>query len=398
MSDTGTGDALLFRPIRLRGVTARNRIVVSPMCQYASDDGTPTDWHLAHLVRFAIGGAGIVFCEETAVEARGRKTYRCAGLWDDRQIPTYRRITALLKSLEAVPAIQLGHSGRKGSCHDAMHDWAPLTERDARDGCPPWTTLAPSALPGEPGRPLPHAMDKGDIDTVITAFAEAARRAAEADFEICEIHGAHGYLIHQFLSPIANQRDDDYGGSRDNRMRFALDVARAVRAAWPDDKPLFYRASCIDGPGGVWDLDDTVALARALKDCGVDVIDCSSGGFHGDSAMPPLVRLPGYQVGFAETIRRDADIATMAVGLITEAQQAETILRHGQADLIAMARELMARADWPVDAARELGMGNHLDLYPPAYRHRLKQRDMTVRANLELADDPQALLEMIERT
>ena len=223
-------------------------------------------------------------------------------------------------------------------------------------------------------------------------------RANQAGFDICEIHGAHGYLIHQFLSPIANQRDDHYGGSRDKRMRFALDAARAVRAAWPDDKPLFFRASCIDGPGGLWDLDDTVALARALKDCGVDVVDCSSGGFRGTSTMPVLPRLPGYQVEFAETIRRDADIATMAVGLITKARQAEGILQEGRADLIAMARELMACADWPVEAARALGVDDHLDLYPPAYGHRLKQREMAVRANLELADDPQALLELIEQT
>ena len=398
MTDTSADDTLLFRPIHLRGVTARNRIVVSPMCQYASEDGAPADWHLAHLARFAIGGAGVVFCEETAVEARGRKTYRCAGLWDDKQIPAYQRLTTMLKNLEAVPAIQLGHSGRKGSCHDAMHDWAPLTERDAADGYPPWTTVAPSALPAGPDHPAPSAMNESDIETVVTAFADAARRAAEAGFDICELHGAHGYLIHQFLSPIANHRDDHYGGSRDNRMRFALDVTRAVRTAWPDDKPLFYRASCIDGPGGLWDLDDTVALAHALKDCGVDVVDCSSGGFRGTSAMPVLPRLPGYQVEFAETIRRDADIATMAVGLITDARQAEAVLQKGQADLIAMARELMARADWPAQAAQELGVKDHLDLYPPAFRHRLKQREVTVRANLELADDPRALLELIERT
>ena len=241
-------------------------------------------------------------------------------------------------------------------------------------------------------------MDQNDIDDVIMAFAEAARRAAESGFEICEIHGAHGYLIHQFLSPIANHRDDDYGGGRDNRMRFALDVVRAVRAAWPDGRPLFYRASCIDGPGGIWNLDDTVALARALKTCGVDVIDCSSGGFRGDSAMPVLPRVAGYQTGFSETIRREADISTMAVGLIADAEQAETILQLGQADLIAIAREVMAHADWPIDAARELGVDGYLGLYPPAYRHRLKQRDKVARANQELADDPDALLELIEST
>ena len=393
-----TGDPLLFQTYRLRDVVARNRVVVSPMCQYASDDGAPTDWHLAHLGRFAIGGAGIVFYEETAVEERGRKTYQCAGLWKDEQIPAFRRVTTLLKSLSAVPAIQLGHSGRKGSCHDALHDWAPLTERDAREGFAPWTTLAPSALPIDEHHPTPRAMDEADIAAVLSAFAEAARRADQAGFEICEIHGAHGYLIHQFLSPLANRRDDGYGGSRENRMRFALDVARSVRASWPQGKPLFYRASCMDGPGGLWDLDDTVALSRALKPCGVDVIDCSSGGFRGTSAMPVLPRVPGYQVDFAATIKREADIPTMAVGLITDARQAEAILNSGQADLIAMARELMAHADWPVHAARELGIDNYLDLYPPGFTQRLRQRDKVARANLDLVGDPDALLELIEST
>ena len=348
---------LLFTPITLRGITARNRVVVSPMCQYVSVDGGPTDWQFVHFGRYAMGGAGIVFGEETAVEARGRKTYHCAGIWNDHQARAYRRITDFIKEMGAVPAIQLGHCGRNAGSHGAMQEWRALDERDARAGMPPWRGLAPSPLPARRGFPVPIEMDHDDIRSVLAAFRDAAKRATDAGYDICEIHGAHGYLIHQFLSPVSNRRTDAYGGSRENRMRFALEVAETVRAAWPQDRPLFFRVSAVDGKGGLWGLDDTVALAHELRARDVDLVDCSSGGIGGDSDMALVPRVPGYQVPYASRVRRETGIMTMAVGLITEPSQAEAVLAEGHADLVAMARELMIHADWPLRAAKELQGG-----------------------------------------
>ena len=371
--------ALLFTPLALRGVTLRNRIVVSPMCQYASVDGAPVDWHLAHLGRYAIGGAGLVFYEETAVEARGRKTHACAGIYRDDHVPAYRRVARMIRDIGATAGIQLGHSGRKASVKSAMQDWAPLTEADAREGQPPWQGVAPSALPAGPGKHVPREMDRDDIRAVIDAFRAATRRALEAEFEVLEIHGAHGYLLHQFLSPISNRRTDAYGGDREARMRFPLEVAEAVRAAWPAELPLFYRVSAIDGAGGAWSLNDSVAFARALAERGVDVVDCSSGGITGDTDMRAAPAAPGGQVPFAERLRREAGVMTMAVGFITEPGQAEAILREGRADLVGMARELMYHADWPVHAAHALGVPDHLRLFPPPYAHRLLRREEILR-------------------
>jgi len=374
----GTDLPLLFTPIQLKSVTARNRIVASPMCQYASEDGAPNDWQLAHLGRLAIGGCGIVFGEETGVEARGRKTYTCAGIWDDAHISAYRRINDFLRAYDAVPAIQLGHAGRKASCHDAIKDWVPLTEADAADGLPPWQAIAPSAIPQSPNHPVPKAMSEEDMADVIDAYAAAARRSVAAGYDILEIHGAHGYLLHQFLSPLTNKRNDAFGGSRENRMRFPLEVTRATRAAWPDDKPLFYRISSVDGQGGMWNIEDSICFARALKDEGVDIIDCSSGGIVGSASMSTVPRLPAFQVPFSERVKKEAAIGTMAVGLITEAEQAEAILRKGQADLIAIARELMWYADWPAHAAKTLGLEDHRFM-PERYAHRLRLRDTQAR-------------------
>jgi 2,4-dienoyl-CoA reductase-like NADH-dependent reductase (Old Yellow Enzyme family) len=377
MTSNGAGEArqpLLFTPITLRGVTARNRIVVSPMCQYVSVDGGPTDWQFVHFGRYAMGGAGIVFGEETAVEARGRKTYHCAGIWNDHQARAYRRVTDFIKQLGAVPAIQLGHCGRNAGSHGAMEEWRALDERDARAGMPPWRGLAPSPLPARRGFPVPIEMDHDDIRTVLAAFRDATHRATDAGYDIAEIHGAHGYLIHQFLSPVSNRRTDAYGGSRENRLRFALEVAETVRAAWPQDKPLFFRVSAVDGKGGLWGLDDTVALARDLREREVDVVDCSSGGISGDSDMALVPRVPGYQVPYASRVRREAGVMSMAVGLITDPQQAESVLREGHADLVAMARELMIHADWPLLAAKALE-GGHYDLMAPSIAHRLRRRD-----------------------
>ena len=366
--------SMLFSPLQLGDVTARNRVVVSPMCQYNSTNGIPGDWHIAQLGRYALGGAGIVFGEETATEARGRKTHQCAGLWDDAQIPAYRRMTDFLKAHGAVPAIQLGHSGRKGSVFGATQDWRPITPKTATPDCPIWEPIAPSAVPMSNAHQIPREMTVADIQAVVESFAAAIRRSLEAGYDIVEIHGAHGYLIHQFLSPITNRRGDAYGGDRANRMRFALEVAEAARAALPAN-PLFWRVSAIDGQGGAWDFQDTKALALELKAKGIDVIDCSSGGITGGSEMATVKRVPGYQVAFAEEIRREVGIQTMAVGLITEAEQAEHIVSSGQADLVALARELIWNPNWPAHAAKALGVNNPYDLMPEEFAFRLQRRD-----------------------
>ena len=367
----------LFRPLALRGLTARNRIVVSPMSQYAAVDAAPTDWHLVHLGKFAMGGAAIVFVEETAVEERSRKTYSCPGIYTDAQARAWRRITDFLRSQGALSAIQLGHAGRKVATRAPWDGFAPLTDADAKRGKPPWRGIAPSPIAFRPGALVPREMDTDDIRAVIAAHVDAARRSCDAGFDICEIHGAHGYIIQQFLSPITNQRRDRYGGDLAGRMRFCLELIAAVRAAWPADRPLFFRASCVDGKGGAWELEDTIALARELKSRGVDVIDCSSGGIEGPLTLAVVPRVPGYHVPFAERIRREADMPTMAVGLITQAQQAEDYLADGRCDLVALAREMMWDPNWPIHAAATLGGVDPLELAPKPYAWWLRRREET---------------------
>ncbi len=370
---------LLFTPIKLAGLTARNRIVVSPMCQYSSEEGGPSDWHLVHLGKFALGGAAIIFCEETAVEQRARKTYGCAGIYSDKHVPMYQRITEFISKNNSIAAMQIGHSGRKASCGAPWTNFKPLTDDDAKTGHAPWRGVSPSAVRHRDDAQVPHELSVADIKAVIASWREAALRTLNAGFEIIEIHGAHGYLIHQFLSPLANKRSDAYGGDLQGRMRFALELTEAVRGVWPKDKPLWFRVSAVDGEngseGGAWSMDDTVTLARELKARGVDVIACSSGGINGPLNMAIVPRVPGYQVPYAERVRHDAAIATCAVGLITEPEHAEAILQRGQADLIAMAREFMYNPNWPVHAARQLGVTDYLDLLPTEYAWWLKRRE-----------------------
>jgi 2,4-dienoyl-CoA reductase-like NADH-dependent reductase (Old Yellow Enzyme family) len=378
---------LLFRPIKMRGVTARNRIMLGPMSQYLAIDGNLTDWHLVHLGQFAIGGAGIVCSEETAVEARGRRTHHCAGMYTDEHVRGYRRITDFIKEMGAVPAIQLGHAGRRGSVRGPWEGRAPLGAGDVAKGNAPWTTVSSSAIPHGPGRPAPVALDRQEIKEEVGAWRDAARRAADAGFDALEIHGAHGYLINQFLSPVANRRNDAYGGDRAGRMRFVLELTEAVRTAWPADRPLFFRVSAVDGKGGHWDMDDTVALARELKARGVDFIDCSCGGLEGDSSLPAVPRhMPGYNVVYSDHVRREAGIATIVVGMITEPEQAESILREGKADIIAMARELMCNPYWAVHAAKALGLSDWLNVLPENYAFRLYPREEELRIQKEAAD------------
>lgn len=374
--------SLLFTPIELGSLKARNRVVVSPMCQYSSDDGGPADWHLVHLGQFAMGGAGIVFCEETAVEARGRKSYHCAGIYKDAHIPGYRRINDFLRSHGAIPAIQIGHGGRKGSGCSPWEGYRPLNAEDAQNGCPPWQTVSASAIPAGDKAPAPHALTISEIREVVAAWREAALRATDAGYDIIEVHAAHGYLIHQFLSPLTNRREDAYGGDLEGRMRLVLEIIEAVRGAWPD-KPVFMRVSAVDGSNGSWSMDDTVALTLAAKSRGVTVVTTSSGGITGPGTATPVPRVPGYHVPYSERVRRETGVMTIAVGLITEPRHAEEILQHGQADMIALAREMLWNPHWPAHAARELGVPDYLDLLPLSYAWWLKRREDIRRVTLE---------------
>lgn len=337
----------LFTPLTLRGVTFRNRIFVSPMCQYSSVEGIPNEWHLVHLGSRAVGGAALVIVEASAVAPEGRITDWDSGIWSDAQAEAFRPIVDFTHAHGAVAGIQLAHAGRKASSDKPWTGGKPIL-----DGPHSWTPVAPSAIPFNDGWPVPHALSLEEIDGVVDDFVAAARRSLRAGFRVAEIHAAHGYLLHEFLSPLCNAREDEYGGSLENRMRLTRRVAGAVRAVWPEDLPLFVRISASDWAEGGWDLEQSVELAKHLKASGVDLIDCSSGG-----AVPSAkVELgPGYQVPFARAIREQAKIATGAVGLITEAHQAEEIVASGAADAVLLARELLRDPYWPLHAAKTLG-------------------------------------------
>ncbi len=367
-------DPMLFSPLTIRDVTLKNRVVVAPMHQYAAKEGFATDWHLVNAGRFAVGGCGLVMMESTKVERRGCGTVGDLGLWDDKFVPGLARCVAFIKAHNAVPAIQLGHSGRKARLTRPWQGGRPLTPQDDEvfdwDG---WELVAPSAVAHSDRFPTPRAFSRDEIPGVIAHWGEAAARADRAGFEILEIHGAHGYLVHQFLSPVANRRNDEYGGSEQNRMRFALEVAECVRANWPAHKPLFMRLSCEDDAG--WGPEQSVALARELKTKGVDVIDCSSGGTMERSPMDSeRAKRYGYQVPYAEKIRAEAGIMTMAVGHIVHADQAEAILQRGRADLIALARELLYNPNWAMDAAQKLRADPDFSAVPPNYAFWLGKR------------------------
>lgn len=337
----------LFDPLPLRGVTLRNRIAVSPMCQYSASDGRANDWHFVHLASRAVGGAALVITEATAVTADGRISPQDLGLWSDGHIEPLARIVRFIDAQGSVAGIQLAHAGRKAS---TLRPW------DGSGAAPPsaggWDdVVAPSAVPFAEGSVMPRALGEDDIMGIVEAFAAAARRARAAGYRVVEIHAAHGYLLHEFLSPLSNRRTDRYGGSFENRTRFVREVVDAIRRVWPEELPLFVRVSATDWTDGAWDVAQTVELARVLKERGVDLVDCSSGG-NVSGVRVPLV--PGYQVPFAEQVRREAGIATGAVGLITDAAQADAIIRDGQADLVLLAREMLRDPYWPLRAAREL--------------------------------------------
>lgn len=369
---------LLFTPLELRSVTLPNRVVVAPLCMYSAKDGVATDWQFAHLSTFARGRAGLVFTEATAVEPRGRITPDCLGIWTDAQVEAIRPTVRFIEEMGSVPGMQIAHAGRKGSAAPPFRGGAPLKPGDPGA----WETVGPSAEPVGEGWPVPHALEAGEISEIVGDFAAAARRAHEVGFRVLEIHGAHGYLIQSFLSPLANRRNDAYGGDLAGRMRFALEVTEAVRAAWPDDLPLFFRISAVDGPADGWSLDDSVVLARELAARGVDVVDCSAGGVKGAPAFraaddgKPLRgdRPPGFQVPYADRVRRDAGVKTMAVGVITEPDQAEAILQEGKADLVALGREIMHNPFWPLHAAQALGADPECGMWPDQYGWAVRRR------------------------
>ena len=338
----------LFTPIDFRGVTLRNRIVVSPMCQYSCVDGFATDWHLVHLGTRAVGGAALVIAEATAVSPEGRISPFDLGIWTDEHIEPLARATRFVVAQNAVAGIQLAHAGRKASMDAPFHGGGPLDE--SQGGWRP--IFAPSADAFSPRYHVPVALSVEEIHRVVGDFRRAAIRAHAAGFHVIELHGAHGYLLHEFLSPLSNARTDEYGGSFENRVRFVLEVVDAVRSVWPDELPLFFRLSATDYAAGGWDIEQSVALSRLLGAHGVDLVDCSSGG-NVSGAKIPLG--PGYQVPFAERIRRDAGIATGAVGLITEPEQAAEIVQSGKADVVVLARELLRDPYWPLRAAKQLG-------------------------------------------
>ena len=338
----------LFSPLAVRSVTLRNRIGVSPMCQYSAEDGLANDWHYVHLGSRAVGGAGLVMVEATAVSPEGRITPGCLGLWSDKHIEPLARIAAFVKERGAVAGIQIAHAGRKASAALPWEGGAHLT--GAQGG---WETIAPSAIPfGGDLTKAPRAMTEADILRVQNDFVATAKRALAAGLNWLELHAAHGYLFNEFLSPLANHRTDKYGGSFENRIRLLLDTARAVRQVWPDPLPLAVRISAIDWMPGGWQIEDSIALAKLLKAVGVDLMDCSSGGVVPDAKIKVE---PGYQVPFAEKIRHSADIATAAVGYITEPKQADDIVRGGKADVVLLARQMLVDPYWPAHAAKALG-------------------------------------------
>lgn len=359
---------LLFTPLTIRGIELPNRIAVSPMAMYMAQNGYPVPFHHVHYGKFAMGGAGLVYVEEAAVTRTGRITNGCLGLWEDGQGEALAPIAAFIASQGSVPAIQINHGGRKASAQRAWEGNAVLTAQNIANGDEMWQPLGPSDNPFSEGWPVPKPFDRSDMDTVRDAFVAAAKRALKAGFQIIELHMAHGYLLQSFLSPIANKRADEYGGSLENRMRFPLEIARAVRAALPDDVPLFARISSVDWIDGGWDLDDSVVLARALKATGVDLVDCSSGGNLPKGATNSnLARSPGYQAPFARRLREEAGVATQAVGLIRTPQLAEQFLRDGFADIIAIGRQMLYDPFWAHHAAETLGQTGGFETWPRPY-------------------------------
>ncbi|MEJ8849867.1 NADH:flavin oxidoreductase/NADH oxidase [Variovorax rhizosphaerae] len=354
-------EPLLFQPIQLRELVLNNRIVISPMCQHAAENGRATPWHMVHLGKFALGGAGLILTESTAVDPRGRIGTADLGLWEDSQVEPLKAVVDFVHANGGAIGVQLAHAGRKSGSQPLWEGGAALSEQRLASDPQPWQRLGPSALPAGPGWSAPVALDAAGIADVVQSFVDATLRADQAGFDVVELHFGHGYLVASFLSPNSNHRDDEWGGSLEGRMRLALEIARRVRAAWPEGKPLFCRLSAVDGSVDGWSLEDSIVLSRELARCGVDVIDCSSGGLTEETRALPVPRGLGFQVPFSERIRQEAQVRTQAVGMIVDAHQADAVLREGKADLIALGREALFDPYWPHHAALTLGVD-------PAYK------------------------------
>ena len=377
----------LFSPLTLRGVTLPNRVVVSPLCMYSAVEGIAQPFHFAHLSTFARGKAGLVFTEATAVVPEGRITPHCLGIWSDEQAAAIKPIVHFIKSMGSLAGIQLAHAGRKASTA-APFDGAKPLPTDHPDS---WQAVAPSAIAVGPGFPEPMALSVSDIKQRVKDFTLAAKRSLDCGFDVIELHGAHGYLMHSFLSPVANQRTDEYGGDLAGRMRFPLEVSRSVREAVGKEVPLFFRISAVDRVDGGWTMDDSVALSKALSEVGIDVVDCSSGGIQGAPSFRatneggPLkrasARAPGFQVPYAERIKNETSLHSMAVGVIIDPLQAESIVSDGRADLVALGREIMYDPFWPLHAAQALDSDPDFDLWPPQYKWAVDRREQIKRLN-----------------
>ncbi len=380
-------EIMLFSPFRLRDVTFRNRVVISPMQIYkAGPDGVANDWHFQHLAKYAVGGAGCVVTEGLIIDPVGRATWGDLGIWSDEHVAPLRRITDFLRAEGAVPAAQLHHAGPKAARQRPWEGFGPVGEAEAARGERAWEPLSSSAGQSAPGWHSTREMTLAEIETVILAYGAAARRADAAGFDVIDIHAAHGYLLHSFLSPVANARTDGYGGEMAGRMRLVLEVAETLRANWPAQKPIFFRLSCVDWRPDIeertdgWTIDDSCTLSQELNRRGVDLIDCSSGGIRGATSLAAyqtkrMKLTRGFQVPFAETIRRETGVPTMAVGVILDGPQAERILQKGQADLVAIGREALFDPHWALHAARDLGADPDWSLWPPSYGWWLAGRD-----------------------
>ena len=371
---------LLFPPMEIRGVTLKNRVMISPMANYSAVDGVVNDWHLAHLGRFAIGGAGVIIAEATAVTRQGRITNGCAGLWDDKHIAPWKRCADFIRSQGAVPGIQLGHGGRKSAMQRPWDGNGPLTAENIAAGEETWEVVSATAERVDAGWLVPRALTIPDLKELTDAWVAAAGRALNAGFDWLEIHNAHGYLVHQFLSPLSNTRNDGYGGDFEGRLRWPLELAAALRETWPSDKPVSLRISAVDGDALGWQMEDSVEYARRLRAIGIDLICTSSGGLRGSATNARVRRTYGYQVPYAAEVKREAGIMTIAVGLIVDPRHAEQILQDGDADIIAIGREALVNPCWPQQAEVALGrpMIDALDDWPHQYGWWLKFRERTL--------------------
>ena len=363
----------LFSSFKIKSKSFRNRIVLSPMCQYKAKDGVISDWHFQHYSRFAFSGLGAAFVEATGVSPEGRIGHGCTGIWSDSHVEGLSKIAKIFNEYNCLSGIQLAHAGRKASYLRPWDGASPITENDKVE--PAWQTIGPSAIPINNSSPVPKEMTVEDINKVREDFKKAAQRADKAGFDIIEIHGAHGYLLHSFFSPLSNQRNDQYGGSFENRIRFAMEIIADIKSVWPDNKPLFYRLSSIDAPGQGANLEDNIMLAKSLKSVGVDVIDCSSGGITGSPVLTKSKIIPGFQVPYSEKIKKDAEMSSMAVGAIISADQANEIISNKRADLVAMGRELLADTQWVYKAATYFNLENSKDYLPDSYSFYLSRRD-----------------------